>query len=320
MVMTERKGTRANIGVTRLAVASNVALTVAKLVIGFAMSSVAVIAEGVHSAVDLLAALMAFWAVKKAGRPADVDHAFGHGKYDALSGAVEGLLIFAASLFIIAEAVRNIVVGAPLERLGWGAAVMAASALINYFVSGRLFAVAARTGSVAVEADGHHLRTDVWTSLAVLGGLALIKLTGLRLLDPLVALAVAALILRTAWRITAKAFGDLLDRSLPAAEERRIREIIRDGHPHWLDFHHLRTRRAGGQRHIDLHLVTCRDIPLELAHRLSEDLESDIRKEFSAAAVVTHVEPCERPPSRCNAACPMFEIKENAAGRRRENR
>ena len=306
---TKEERDRANLGVTWLAVISNTLLTGGKLVAGVAMSSSAVLAEGFHSGVDLVAALIAFWAVRKARYPADGDHAFGHGKYDALSGAGEGLLIFGAALFIIVEAVRKIIGGGEVEQLGLGALVMAASAVINFLVSARLFAVARKSGSVAVEADGHHLRTDVWTSLGVLAGIGLIRLTGVHILDPIAAFVVAGLILITAWRITKKSFGDLLDRRLPNGEERRIAEIVREDHPHWLEFHRLRTRRAGGQRHIDLHVVTCRDIPVEMAHRLTEDLEDDIRREFPGAEIITHVEACERPEEECDDACPMYDIK-----------
>lgn len=309
------RNVRANLAVTRLAVCSNAALTVGKLVAGAAMSSSAVLAEGFHSGVDLVAALIAFWAVRKARQPADADHAFGHGKYDALSGAVEGLLIFGAAFFIIAEAVRKMITGGEVEKLGLGAAVMAASALINFLVSAQLLAVARRTGSVAVEADGHHLRTDVWTSLGVLAGIGLIRLTGVHILDPIAAFVVAALILITAWRITKKSIGDLLDRRLPESEEKRIAEIVTGGHPHWLEYHKLRTRRAGGQRHVDLHLVTCRDIPLDLAHRLTEDLEDDIRREFPGAEIITHVEACEKVENECDDACPMYDTKKEATTR-----
>ncbi len=300
---------RENLGVTRVAVVSNTLLTGGKLVIGIAMSSAAVTAEAIHSGVDFVAAVIAFWAVRKARIPADRDHAYGHGKYDALSGAAEGLLIFGAAIFIIVEAIRKVVSGEAVERLGWGAAVMAASTVINYLVSARLFAVAKRTGSLAVEADGHHLRTDVWTSLGVFVGIILIWITDVHILDPVAAFVVAALILRTAWSITKKSFGDLLDRSLPPDEEARIAAIIRDGHPHWRGFHQLRTRRAGGERHVDLHLVTCRDISLELAHRLTEDLEDDIQKVYPAAEVITHVEACEEKPEKCTDKCPMNGIR-----------
>ncbi len=306
---TKEENDHANLAVTRLALVSNTALTVGKVVAGVAMSSAAVLAEGLHSGVDLLAAIMAFWAVRKARRPADGDHAYGHGKYDALSGAVEGLLIFTAAFFIIVEAARKMAAGGEVENLGLGAVVMAASAVINFVVSARLFAVARRTRSVAVEADGHHLRTDVWTSLGVLAGIGLIRLTGIQLLDPLAALAVAALILVTAWRITEKSLRDLLDRRLPPDEEKRIAEIVTRGHPHWLEYHRLRTRRAGGQRYVDLHLVTCRDLPVEAAHIFTEDLEEDIRREFPGAEIITHVEACEKGEDECDDMCPMYDIK-----------
>lgn len=304
--------TKENLAVTRIAVASNSLLTVGKLVVGTLMGSTAVIAEAIHSGVDLVAAIIAFWAVRKARRPADADHAFGHGKYDALSGAIEGVLIFGAAAFIIYEAIRKLTVGGEVEKIGWGAAVMGVSALINYGVSWRLFAVAKRTGSTAVEADGHHLRTDVWTSVGVLVGLILIHFTGIKILDPICALAVALLILKAAWEITGKSFGELLDRRLPAADEKRIGEIVHDGHPHWIQYHELRTRRAGGVYHIDLHLVTCSDLHLDRAHALTDDLENDIRREFPGAVIVSHLEPCETSDEDCNDDCPLYIVKMTA--------
>jgi len=307
---------RENLAVTRIAVASNTVLTVGKLFIGVSMSSAAVIAEAIHSGVDLVAAIIAFWAVRKARIPADADHAYGHGKYDALSGAAEGLLIFGAAIFIIVEAVRKIIYRQEVERLGLGALVMGASAVINFLVSAQLFRVAKRTGSLAVEADGHHLRTDVWTSIGVLVGIVLIWTTRIHILDPIAAFVVALLILRTAWSITRKSFADLLDRSLPPEEEEQIAEIIRTNHPHWLEFHQLRTRRAGGQRHVDLHLVTCKNITVELAHQLTEDLEADISKAFPGSEVVSHVEACEGTREDCDAGCPMAEVVSGRGGKK----
>lgn len=284
------------------------------------MSSAAVLAEAVHSGIDLLAAVFAFWAVRQARRPADVCHSYGHGKFDALSGAIEGLLIFVAAGYIIYKGILKIMGGGEVERLGLGAATMALSGIVNFFVSRHLFAVARRTGSVAVEADGHHLRTDVWTSVGVFVGLGLIWVTGVHLLDPIIAIGVAVFILRAAWSVTRKAAADLLDKSLPAAEEARIARIIREGHPHWLGFHRLRTRRAGPRRFIDLHLVTCRDISVQTAHEFTEDLETDIKKEYPGAEVITHVEACEAPPEDCDSKCPMAAARRNVVnGPREEN-
>ena len=307
-----RDKTQTNLAVTRLAVASNLVLTAGKMVVGLIMGSAAVIAEGIHSGVDLIAALVAFWAVRQARRPADGDHAYGHGKYDALSGAIEGLLIFGAAAFIIVEAVRKIIHRTEVEQLGLGAAVMAVSAVVNFIVSARLFRAARLTGSLAVEADGQHLRTDVWTSAGVFVGLALIHLTGFHLLDPLAALVVAVLIIKAAWDITGKSFADLLDRRLPPAEEKNIERIVIEGHPHWVQVHALRTRRAGGQRHVDLHLVTCPEIHLDAAHHFTDDVEDDIRREYPNAEVITHVEPCEKAPTECDASCPMYEVRMQA--------
>src|SRR5512146_55601 len=188
--------------VAGLSVASNATLVVAKLAVGRLVGSVSVLSEAIHSAVDLVAAIIALVAVRAAGKPPDDRHAYGHGKIENLSGTVEAILIFGAAVWIVAESVEKLMAKEPVESIGLGVAVMAASAVMNWFVSKMLFKVGKETDSVALQADGWHLRTDVWTSAGVMVGLSLILVgrwllpgTNLLWLDPMAAIAVALLII-----------------------------------------------------------------------------------------------------------------------------
>jgi cation diffusion facilitator family transporter len=297
---------KTNIRTTRLSIFSNVGLTVLKLVAGVLTMSTAVLAEAVHSAVDLVAALIAHFSVRKAAQPADRTHPYGHGKFDRLSGMVEGLLIFAAAGYIIYESLYKIIAGGEVERLGLGFGVMVVSAVVNSLVSGILFAAARKTGSEAVEADARHLSTDVMTSAGVAAGLVLIWITGATVLDPAAALAVSVLIIKSAWDITRRSVGGLLDESLPPEELGLIEEIISEKRPSFSDFHKLRTRRSGGKRHADLHLVTCRDMTVAQAHDIADGLEMDIAETLSGADVIIHIEPCPADRSDCRTTCPMM--------------
>ncbi|MHB8945748.1 MAG: cation diffusion facilitator family transporter, partial [Bacillota bacterium] len=216
------------VSTARLSVVSNTLLVVMKLIVGLMMGSVSVISEAIHSGLDLAAALIAFFSLKQAAKPPDQVHRYGHGKIENVSGVIEAILIFVAAIWIIVEAVRRLAHGGTVEALGWGVAIMAISAVVNTIVSEVLFRVARKTESIALEADALHLRTDVYTSVGVAGGLALLKLTGLHILDPLVALGVAALIIRAAWELTMTAFRPLLDVSLPKDEEDQIIAAIRE--------------------------------------------------------------------------------------------
>lgn len=300
---------KTNIRTTRLSIFSNVGLTVLKLGAGVLTMSTAVLAEAVHSAMDLVAALVAHFSVRKAAQPADKTHPYGHGKFDSLSGMVEGLLIFAAAGYIIYESLYKIIAGGEVERLGLGFGVMVVSAVVNSVVSGILFAAARKTGSEAVEADALHLRTDVITSAGVAAGLVLIWITGATILDPIAALIVAALIIRAAWGITRRSVGGLLDESLPKSEVETIERIIRNKRQLFAGFHELRTRRSGGKRHADLHLVTCPDMTVAQAHEIVDRLESEIAGAFPEADVVVHVEPCDGDLPACKTACPVAEEK-----------
>jgi len=290
----------------RLSVASNTFLVAIKLIVGFAIGSVSIISEAIHSGIDLVAALIAFFSVKKSSEPPDVMHAFGHGKFEDFSGFIESILIFAAAALIIYEAVRKVLYGEEsiaMDILIVGIGVMALSAVINFAVSSRLMKVAKQSDSIALESDAWHLRTDVFTSLGVFAGLVMIRLTGLTILDPIFAIGVALIIIKTAFDLTRKSFQDLIDQRLPDREEERIRQIICEHCTYYADFHALRTRRSGPDRFIDLHLTVPKNATVEQAHDLADHLEADLKLEFPRASITIHEEPCGENCETCLSMC-----------------
>ncbi|MBN2255359.1 MAG: cation transporter, partial [Deltaproteobacteria bacterium] len=284
----------------RLSIISNITLMILKLTIGIVIGSVAIISEAIHSGVDLLAAVIAFFSVKTSGKPADTEHPFGHGKVENISGTIEALLIFLAAGWIIYEAVKKLITPAPVEYIGWGMAVMFISSVVNWLVSDRLFTVGTETGSIALQADGWHLRTDVYTSAGVLLGLAAIWI-GARFLpqehllwiDPIAAIIVALIILHAAYKLTIQAARDLLDEKLPADEEDYIRELIASMYPHVHGYHKLRTRKAGNDRFIQFHLKVEPSMTVESSHMISHDIKDRIIERFPRSSVTIHIEPCD---------------------------
>jgi cation diffusion facilitator family transporter len=272
-------------------VASNIVLVALKYVVGFATGSAAVVSEGTHSLTDLVAAALAWYAVRKASEPADARHPFGHEKFESISGFAEGLLIIGAAVTIVVGAALKILHGVAAESLGWGMGVMALSAAANTLVSGHLFRVARATDSLALLADAEHLRTDVFTSVGVFAGLAIARLTGWLWLDPVVAIAVAIAIVFTGVRIVRHAMDHLVDAALPEAEEAAIQELLNEHAGRFLEFHELRTRKAGSVRHIDLHLVMDGNITLQEAHDVADHLEEDLKSLLPGAQVIIHPEP-----------------------------
>jgi cation diffusion facilitator family transporter len=281
-----------------VSVASNASLVAVKLAVGFLTGSVSIVSEAIHSANDLLAALIAFASVKTSDKAADDEHPYGHGKIEGVSGAVEAALIVLAAGWIIFEAVQRIRHGGEVEHLGAGTAVMAFSAVVNILVSRHLFRVARAEGSLALEADAHHLSTDVYTSAGVAVGLAVVWATGATIVDPIVAILVALFILKIGVTLTIDAVQHLLDRGLPPEEVRRIEAILR-AEPMVLDVHRLRTRKSGSLREVDVHVAMSGTVPLADAHAVVGRLEGAIEREFAPAHAVIHVDPFEvLPPGR----------------------
>ncbi len=294
-----------------LSVISNTVLVVLKLVVGIMISSVSVISEAIHSGMDLVAALIAWFSVRTSGKPADEDHPFGHGKIENVSGTVEAILIFLAAGWIIYEAVKKFIHPEPIETAFWGVGVMLISAVTNIIVSRRLFNVGRETDSVALQADAWHLRTDVYTSAGVMAGLALIWLGqwlfpgyDLDWLDPACAIAVAVLIIKAAYDLTVQSARDLLDANLPEEEQKWIRRMIESHRGTVYGYHDLRTRKAGHFRFVEFHVQVDRHMTVENSHGLARKLSGAIKDRLPHATVTIHVEPCTLEcPDKCLAGC-----------------
>ncbi|HSA33394.1 MAG TPA: cation diffusion facilitator family transporter [bacterium] len=283
-----------------LSVASNTFLIAVKLAVGIVTGSVSVLSEAIHSLFDLIAAIIAFFSVRLADTPPDTDHPYGHGKIEGLSGMVEALLIFAAAGLIIFEAVKKIMEGSEIAFPMAGVAVMALSAGVNIVVSRRLYKVAKETGSIALEADALHLKTDVYTSAGVAIGLLLLWVTDIHLLDPIVAIAVACLILYESYQMLRKALSPLVDKRLSDEEIALIHEAIQRHHDSCIGFHEMRTRSSGNVRYVDLHLELPKYLTVEESHRICDAIETDIEAKLPRTEVTIHVEPCT--PDTC-ATC-----------------
>ncbi len=272
----------------RLSVVSNSLLIVLKVAVGVITGSVSIISEAIHSSIDLVAAIIAFFAVKVSGKPSDERHPFGHGKMENVSGVIEALLIFAASAWIIYEAIGRFIHPGETGAIGLGVIVMAVSAVVNTFVSRKLYKVARLTDSVALEADALHLKTDVITSAGVALGLALIWITGWHVLDPIIALAVAVIIIYESWMLLRKAFSPLLDTALSATELEKLTGILTEM---GIDYHDLRTRAAGHQRFVEFHLDVPPHDTIETIHRQCDMIEERLGREFRDISVIIHPEP-----------------------------
>jgi len=272
----------------RLSVISNTLLIIMKLVVGLVTGSVSILSEAIHSSIDLIAAIIAFFAVKISGTPPDERHPFGHGKIENVSGVIEALLIFVASVWIIFEAIKKLIHPEEPGVLVLGVIVMVISAVVNTFVSRRLYKVARETDSVALEADALHLKTDVITSAGVALGLALIWITGWHIMDPIIALMVALLIIYESWMLLRKAFSPLLDTALSPAEIEKLERILNEMNA---EYHDLRTRAAGHLRFVEFHLDVPPQETIETIHDRCDVIEERIEREFRDITVVIHPEP-----------------------------
>lgn len=306
--------------IARLSIISNATLVALKLAVGIMIGSVSVISEAIHSGIDLVAAIIALFAVRVSGHEADEGHPYGHGKVENISGTVEALLIFAAAAWIIYEAIHKLLNPEAIDVPAWGVGVMLLSAIANLFVSRRLFKVGKETDSIALQADGWHLRTDVYTSLGVMVGLLIIWVVGMispgtdvRWLDPVVAIAVALMILKAAWDLTRASARDLLDASLPEEDIGWICKYVCETWPAVRSFHHLRTRKAGSYRFIDFHLVVDDHMSVGEAHNLGDEVVVAIKERLPDSRVQIHMEPCDFDcPASCASGCEVPEAEREA--------
>lgn len=278
-----------------LSIGSNATLIVLKLIAGAVTGSVAIVTEAIHSGIDLVASVVAYFSVRKAGEPADESHRYGHDKIENLAAAIEGMLILVGSAIIVFESVRRLIAGSDVERLGFGIAVVGFCAVANLVVSASIARTARETQSPALEGDAAHLRTDAFTSLAVLAGLVLVQVTGAEWLDPVAALLVAVAIVTAGVRILMRSSRVLVDEALPAEERAAIEAEVRAfGGRGVAGYHKLRTRRGGSRRYVDLHLQFRSGTTLEEAHATAHAIQDAIAARLHGADVLIHLEPEDR--------------------------
>jgi cation diffusion facilitator family transporter len=279
--------------VEALSVCSNTLLVLGKFIAGFVTGSVGIIAEAIHSSIDLVSALIAFTSVRISGRPADKEHRYGHGKAENIAGSIEALLIFAAAVMILEQAVKRMINGGEVQNAGIGVAVMTLASIVNLIVSQILLSNGKKLESVALEADGMHLRTDVYTSVGVLLGMAALWITGINIIDPIIAGCVGLFIIHAAYEIFIKAFKPLMDESLPEEEEQLITDTLdQAGITGLVGYRELRTRRSGSDRFADLYLIINHSLGIADAHGICDQVENKLGSCLPAMHVLIHAEPC----------------------------
>jgi len=290
-------------GATKLLIGVVLGLIAIKVVVSWLTSSISILAQATDSLLDLFAAIITFSAIRIADKPADAEHPYGYGKVEDVAGAIQGILIFIAGGLIIYSAIGRIIKGSSIELVEGGIAVMVISIVVSIFLSRHLLRISRTTGSVALEANARNIATDVYSASAVLVGLVVVRFTNLNAIDSMIAIGVAVYILKVAVDTIRKPISGLLDESLPSSQQTVIEDCLRK-HSHEVSgFHALRTRRAGSQSYVDLHLVMAWDISLEQAHQICDQVEAEIQSALREASVTIHAEPCKDECEQCSAIC-----------------
>ena len=278
-----------------LSAAAAVATILLKTLAWRLTGSVGLLSDAMESGVNLIAAIGAFWALTLAAKPADRKHHYGHFKAEYFSSGLESVLIMVAALAIIYAAIGRLQQPQPLEQLGIGLAISLVATAINGLVAWVLLKAARRFDSITLRADAHHLLTDVWTSIGVVIGIGLVKLTGLTILDPLIAIAVAVNIVFTGWKLFHETASGLLDRSLPDDEQLLLENLLASYESDEIRFHALRSRVAGSRRFVSFHVLVPGHWTVHAGHDLCEQLEHKVAATLSRTHVLTHLEPIEDP-------------------------
>ncbi|MDR1417851.1 MAG: cation diffusion facilitator family transporter [Endomicrobium sp.] len=300
-----------SIKTARLSVFSNIVLTLSKLFVGLFIGSISIISEAAHSLVDLVASLIAYFAVQEAAKPADKQHPYGYGKFENVSGTIEAVLIFVVAIYIICEAVDKLLNPLEMQMPIAGVLAMFFSASVNFFISKKLFIVSKKEDSIAIEADAWHLRTDVYTSLGVM--IALFIIAGFEFflpkiniywLDSVAAIFIAFIIVKTAYKLILKSAKDLFDVSLPEDEVKLIEEIIETTSMSISGYHALKTRKAGNKRFVEFHILVKPQMSVLQSHEITEKIKYEISKILENVTATVHVEPCDNTCTlKCQEGC-----------------
>ena len=257
--------------------------------------SVSLFSDAAESVVNLIAAIIALWALTLAARPPDDEHTYGHTKAEYFSSGLEGALILLAAASIASTAWGRLWSPQPLEQVGLGLVLSIISAGVNGSVAVVLMSAGKRLRSITLEADAHHLLTDVWTTAGVILGVALVKLTGWLILDPLIALVVAVNIVWTGLRLLRETGYGLLDSALSVSDQQIINNVLGEYERQGIAFHALRTRLAGPRRFVSMHVLVPGSWTVQQGHDLCEEIEVAISRALSESTIMTHLEPLEDP-------------------------
>lgn len=280
------------IGAARFSLAAAASLAVSKFAVGALSGSLGVLSSAFDSVADVFMSAVNLLSIRKAMDPADSTHPYGHGKVETLATAFQGAVIAATGGWVVYEGIRRLMARRVPHLADAAIAMMAVGLAASWYVSDRIRKAGLQTGSSALVADSVHFRTDVWTNGGILLSLVAFRFTGWPWIDPAAALFVGFYILQAAGKLLLRALDDLVDRGLPDDVVARVEQIINAHRPMVVDFHDLRTRRAGSEKHVDFHVVVCREYPLKDAHRLADHLEMEVKKALGNVQVVTHLDPC----------------------------
>lgn len=306
---TVNQVSRAKIRAARVSIATAAGLAVIKLSTALMTGSLAVLSSAIDSLLDILMSGVNYLAIRQAEQPADQNHPFGHGKFETLATIIQSGVIACSGGWILFEAVRRLLRGAALERLGEGIAVLILSTLVSIWIGRYLRRVARQTDSSALQADALHFSMDVYTNLALVIGLVVIAFVHLPWLDPVLSMLVACYILFEALRLVRHGIRDVLDEELPEAVRTEVARLIESHKGDLLDYHNLRTRRAGSQKIMDFHLTVCKHLSVEEAHEIADHLEKRIEQEIRGADVTIHIEPCLREDCPGRDQCPVEKTR-----------
>lgn len=277
--------------IAALSIVSNTFVFVMKFITGLLTGSIAVMSEAIHTLLDLMASMIAFFSVRISNKPPDKDHPYGHGKFENVAGTIETLLIFIAGIWIIYESVKKLFHPTEIKMPFLAVIVMLVGAAINLIVGKKVQKVGQDYRSVAMSSNALHLLTDVYASVGVAASLLLVSVTNIYILDPLIGIAVAIYIMREAYLLGKESFLPLLDTSLTKEEEAKIHEIVMKYADEFIEYHDLRTRRSGAEEHIEFHLVVSSTMKVETAHELCDRIERDIQNVLHAPTITIHIEP-----------------------------
>lgn len=276
----------------KLSITTAVCLAVLKFTLGILTGSMAVLSSAIDSMLDILMSGVNLLAIRQAEQPADESHAYGHGKFETMAALVQSLIIGGSGVWILIESVNRLMKGAAPQKLGGGIIVLAVSVVASFAISRYLLKVAKETESPALEADSLHFSMDVYTNLALAGGLVLMYLFDIHWLDSVLSSLVACYIMFEAFKLVRQAMKDVLDEQIPIEERNSIEAIIRNqGCDQW-SCHDLRTRKSGSHRIIDFHLTVCKNLTVDRSHSITEMLEDKIEDTLPNSDIIIHIEPC----------------------------